>query len=124
MDKWKLRYNIKQVRVCEESGDVHGETIDSWKERLHEILHDCTNEDVWNMDETGVFWQALPDRGFGSNRRQRKGGKKRKAWMTGEIMEAVLVKLNHRLSSSGCSIILLIDNTGCHLDDLRSRKVL
>ena len=117
------------------------------------------------MDETGVFWQALPDRGFGSKGRQCKGGKKSKqrvtiasfvsaagkkekpifiwksesprclrrfdksllpvhyfsqskAWMTGEIMEAVLVKLNHRLSSSGRSNILLMDNAGCHPTDL------
>lgn len=34
LDKWKLRYNIKQVKVCGESGDVCGVTIDSWKERL------------------------------------------------------------------------------------------
>ena len=66
LDKWKLRYNIKQVKVCGELGDVRGETIDSWKERLPEILHGYAKEDVWNMDETGVFWQALPDRGFGS----------------------------------------------------------
>ena len=28
LDKWKARFNIKQVRVCGESGDVRGETID------------------------------------------------------------------------------------------------
>ena len=33
LDKWKARFNIKQVKVCGESGDVRGETIDSWKER-------------------------------------------------------------------------------------------
>ena len=152
LDKWKLRYNIKQVKVCGESGDVRGETIDSWKERLPEILHGYAKEDVWNMDETGVFWQALPDRGFGSKGRQCKGGKKSKqrvtiaffvsaagkkekpifiwksenprclrrfdksllpvhyfsqskAWMTGEIMQAVL----------------LMDNAGCHPADLAEK---
>ena len=37
---------------------------------------------IWNMDETGVFWQALPDRGFGSKGRQCKGGKKSKQRVT------------------------------------------
>ena len=37
LEKWKLRYNIKQVKICGESGDVHGETIDSWKEKLFGI---------------------------------------------------------------------------------------
>ena len=34
------------------------------------------------MDEIGVFWQALPDRGFGSKGRQCKGGKKSKRRVT------------------------------------------
>ena len=41
--------------------------------------------------------------------------------MTGEILEAVLTKLNHRMSSSGRSIILLMDNAGCHPDDLAEK---
>ena len=41
LDKWKKRYNVKQLRICGESGgdgDVQGETVKSWKERLPEIL--------------------------------------------------------------------------------------
>ena len=72
LDKWKLRYNIEQVKICGQSGDVHGATIDSWTERLPEIL-EINN---WNMEETGVLWQASPDRGFVSKWRQCKGGKK------------------------------------------------
>ena len=41
--------------------------------------------------------------------------------MTGEILEAVLTKLNHRMLSSGRSIILLMDNAGCHPDDLAEK---
>ena len=39
--------------------------MDSWKERRPELLVGKKKEDVWNMDETGVFWRALPDSGFG-----------------------------------------------------------
>lgn len=42
----------------------------------------------------------------------------KKAWMTGEILEAVLTKLNRRLSCSNRKILLLMDNAGCHPDDL------
>ena len=38
----------------------------------------------------------------------------KKARMTGEIMDSVLTKLNRRLSRSNRSIILLMDNAGCH----------
>ena len=32
LDKWKKRYNIKQVTISGEAGDVLGVTVDSWKE--------------------------------------------------------------------------------------------
>uniref|UniRef100_A0A1X7UKV3 HTH CENPB-type domain-containing protein n=1 Tax=Amphimedon queenslandica TaxID=400682 RepID=A0A1X7UKV3_AMPQE len=38
LDKWKKRYNIKMVKVSDKSGDVSGQTVDSWKERLPEIV--------------------------------------------------------------------------------------
>ena len=38
LEKWKLRYNIRQMTICGESGDVSGDTVTSWKERLPEIL--------------------------------------------------------------------------------------
>ncbi len=34
------------------------------------------------MDETGVFWQALPDSGFGRIGKECKGGKKGKQRIT------------------------------------------
>ena len=38
--KWKARYNSKRFAVCVESGDVQGSTIDSWKERLPEMVQE------------------------------------------------------------------------------------
>ena len=43
------------------------------------------------------------------------------AWMTGEILDSVLTRLNHRLSSCSRSIILLMDNAGCHPHDLKEK---
>ena len=65
LDKWKKRYNIKNFRICGESGDVQGSTVDSWKERLPQVLAGFSMNDIWNFDETGLFWKALPDRGLG-----------------------------------------------------------
>ena len=55
----------KHFSVCGESGDVQGCMVDSWKERLPEIVAGCKKEDVWNMYESGVFWRALLDKEFG-----------------------------------------------------------
>ena len=68
--KWKKIYNVKQLKVKQlkvsgESGDVDGGTVDAWKERPPELVQGFCSDDIWNMDEMGVFWKALPDRGFG-----------------------------------------------------------
>ena len=76
LESWKKRHNIKQVVVSGESGDVSGTTISSWKERLPEIIAGYTPRDVWNIDETGCFWRALPEKGFGKKGQECKGGKK------------------------------------------------
>ena len=163
LDRWKKRHNIKQMTVSGESGDVSGATIDSWKERLPHIIEGYSAEDIWNIDETGCFWRALPDKGFGQRAKECKGGKKckqrttvafivnaaggsesmpiviwksekpwcfkgvtksqlpvlyfnqKKAWMTGDILDQILLKLNRTLRSNSRSVLLLVDNAGCQV---------
>ncbi len=66
LDSWKKRYNVKQVVISGESVDVSGDTVLSWKERLPEIVAGYAPKDIWNIDETGCFWRALPEKGFGT----------------------------------------------------------
>ena len=61
---------------------MQGSTIDSWKERLPEIVSCYTKENIYNMDETGVFWRALPSKGFGEKGKGCKGGKQSKHRIT------------------------------------------
>ena len=82
LDKWKKRFNVKQLKISGESGDVEGTTVDSWKERLPEIVRGYDKDNIWNMDETGLFRQALPDKGFAQRSKQCKGGKKSKQRLT------------------------------------------
>ena len=166
LDRWKKKHNIKQLKVCGESGDVSGATVDSWKKRLPQILEGYDACDIWNLDETGVFWRALPDKGLSEQAKQCRGGKKckqrltvtfivnaaggheakpvviwrsenprclkgvnksqlpvlyyshKKAWMTGEILDAVLSQINKSLAGNGRSVLLLMDNAGCHPEKL------
>ena len=78
----EIALNIKQVVICGESGDVIGSMVDSWKERLPELVKGFQLEDIWNLDESGCFYQALPDRGFSQKIKECKGGKKSKQHMT------------------------------------------
>ena len=75
-DRWKQQHNIKRMTISGESWDVSGSTVSSWKDRLPEIVQMYRSEEVWNLDKSGDFWQALPDKGFGQRVRQCKGGKK------------------------------------------------
>ena len=46
LEKWKKRYNMRELKVCGESGDVVETTIDSWKERLPKLVHGYKKEDI------------------------------------------------------------------------------
>ena len=42
-----------------------------------------------------------------------------KAWMTGEILQSVLRKLNRQLSAKSRKFVLFMDNAGCHPEDMK-----
>ena len=48
LEKWKSCYNIKRG----ESGNVDRTTIDSWKERLPELLQGYKKKDIMNLYKT------------------------------------------------------------------------
>ena len=43
------------VKICGESGDLSGDTIESWLDRLPELVDGYRKEEIWNIDKTGVF---------------------------------------------------------------------
>ena len=49
---------------------------------MPEILRGYRTEDIYNLDETGCFWRALPEKGFGEKGKKCKGGKKFKYRVT------------------------------------------
>ena len=77
-----LQYKESKVAISGESGDVSGATVKSWKERLPEILRGYSKKDVYNLDETGCFWRALPTSGFGEKGKKCAGGKQKKQRFT------------------------------------------
>lgn len=82
LDGWKSSYSIKERRIVGEAGDVSGETITSWMERVNELTEGYDLKDIWNMDESGCFFKALPERGLVQKGQQSKGGKKSKQRFT------------------------------------------
>ena len=82
LEKFKIRYNIKGMTVSGESGEVREETVQSWKERLPVILAGYSPQDILNMDETGKFYRALPNKSLSEAAKQCRGGKQSKERIT------------------------------------------
>ena len=78
LDYWKTTYSVKERRIVGEAGDVSTETVISWMERINELIEGYSLENIWNMDECGCFFKALPDKGLVEKVKQAKGGKKSK----------------------------------------------
>ena len=77
---WKCCENssLKKKERSEEFLDiinVNAETLVSWAERLPEIVKGYELKDIWNADETGLFWHALPDKSLLVKKGRCKGGK-------------------------------------------------
>ena len=70
--------------ICYSLPDI----LTSLKERLPEILRGYDKKNVYNLDETGCFWKALPQQGFAEKGKQCRGGKKSKRFTTASMVNA------------------------------------
>lgn len=59
LDRFKKTFNIKSNVISGEAGGVREETVTSWQERLPNILSSYSPENIFNMDETGQFFEHL-----------------------------------------------------------------
>ena len=63
--RFKKRKNIlwKKQHCEKQSADVDG--ADSWlDDTLPDLLSQYSEDDIYNADETGMYWRGLPDRGY------------------------------------------------------------
>lgn len=167
--KWKKCYNVKRVSIC---GAVWGclrRHCNFMEGTIARNLRGYDKRDVFNIDKTGCFWRALPDRGFGQKRKKCKGGKwskcrftiaflvnadgeketpiviwtsesprcfrgfnischpvkyyhQKTAWMSGEILVSYLTTFNQKMRDQRRSVLLFLDNAGCHPPDQLQNK--
>ena len=75
---FKKRFGLRQTRIVGKEGDIPITTIKAWMERLPEIIQGYSADGIWNMDESGLFFKALPDTGLAKKTKKCKGGKKSK----------------------------------------------
>jgi len=62
MDLWKSRHGILFKVISGKTRSLNNEGVSDWKEdRLRDILRKYRAEDIYNVDESALFWKILPD---------------------------------------------------------------
>nr|CAI5870029.1 unnamed protein product [Callosobruchus analis] len=64
LEKFCQRHEVSFKTVCGESADVDLISVEAWKTKLNVILKDYLPKDVYNADETGLFYLAMPNKTF------------------------------------------------------------
>ena len=83
---FKSRYNIQFKDLRGEAGSVDTSITNDWFNKIKTILKDYASEDIYNLDETGLFYRAQKGRTFvtgkESNDKNLRGMKKSKDRLT------------------------------------------
>ena len=75
LESWTRRNNIRLSALSGEAAEVNPTVVDDWKARLADICKGYKMEDIYNADETGLFFRALPTRSMTIKGNECKGGK-------------------------------------------------
>lgn len=78
LDRFRTRYNISFRMISGESRSVDESKVSDWKIRLPNIIDHYDPVNIFNCDETGLFYKLMPDRSMTVDRNDCKGGKKSK----------------------------------------------
>ena len=75
--RWKKRYNLKYKRAHGESGDADVKGAEEWLCDVYpDIVEGKEPHDVYNCDETALFYRALPDGSYAKKTEKMMGGGK------------------------------------------------
>ena len=55
-------YGIQEARITGEADDISVPTVKAWIEAIPELVSSYKLEDIWNMDELGIFFKLVPDK--------------------------------------------------------------
>lgn len=63
LDRFKKRHNIVFGKICGESAAVDRNVTNDWLSQVWPVISDGYTEDnIFNADETGIFFRMMPDK--------------------------------------------------------------
>jgi hypothetical protein len=60
LESFKRRHNIVFNSVCGQANDFDMQTVTEWKAKTEDLVAGCEPRNVFNGDETGLFFRMLP----------------------------------------------------------------
>lgn len=84
LDRFKERHGISFKKICGESKSVDSESNDmlDWEHKLDILLKSYDPKDIFNADETGLFYRLTPEKTLEFKSVDCKGGKRSKERLT------------------------------------------
>lgn len=82
LEKWRTRNCISFKGVCGEAASVSEEDVSQFRERVNLLIRDFKPENVYNADETSLFFRALPNKTLAFKNEKCTGGKLSKERLT------------------------------------------
>ena len=62
LESWQKRFSVRLTTLCGEAADVPEYVVADWAKRLSSITAGYAMADIYNADETGLYFRALPNR--------------------------------------------------------------
>ena len=82
LEAWRKRYSVKSCVLSGEAADVSDDIISDWSARLSSMCEGYSLNNIFNADETGMFFRSIPNRSMVEKGDACKGGKKSKDRLT------------------------------------------
>lgn len=82
LDRWQRRHNVRMSTLSGEAADVSASIVEDWSRRLESVCRGFLPRDIFNADETGLFYRAMPTKSMTVRGEEAKGGKKSKERIT------------------------------------------
>ena len=79
LSRFKVRHNLTNKSISGEEGDVNSNAVEHWRENvLPVVLNGYSDDQIYNADETGLFYQCLPNKTLHFRGEKCTGGKRSK----------------------------------------------
>lgn len=83
IERWKKRHQISQSSIVGEAASVSLDVVTEWRESvLPGLLSRYNPKDIFNMDETGLFFRLVTDKTLDFKGKKCQGGKQSKERIT------------------------------------------